>query len=124
MKSKQSPHFSGTFDSVVWRGNAPLNKAREALLAQLRLFLGYEGELASDLSPAAQRQLVLGNAEDHDASWPKADGKYLYVGLFTKRYPDSEILLKNYEENLVSFYLHENIQLSEVDEFLSDLLKS
>ncbi len=124
MKSKQSPHFSGTFDSVIWRGSAPLNKAREALLAQLCLFLGYEAELASDLSPIAQRQLVLGNAEEHDATWPKADGKSLYVGLFTKQLPDSETLLKNYEDNLVSFYLHEKIQLTEVDEFLSDLLKS
>jgi len=124
MKSKQSPHFSGTFDSVIWRGAAPLNKAREALLAQLCLFLGYEGKVADELSPTAQRQLVLGNAEEHDATWPKADGRSLYVGLFTKRYPDSETLLKNYEDNLVSFYINENIELSEVEEFLSDLLKS
>lgn len=123
MKSTPTPHFSGTFDSVIWKGAAPHNKVREELLAQLCQFLGYGQPLATELGQGS-RQLILGNAEDYDTSWPRADGKNLFIGLFCKEFPKSDSLLKVFEENSVSFYLQENLKLEDAEEFLTDLLKS
>lgn len=101
----------------------PSNKARETQLAQLCEFLGYAGSLESELTDDFSRQLVLGNIEDFDSSWPKADSKRLYVGLFCDQYPDSSTLLASYEANQVTFYLSDKALLSELDEYLEDLLK-
>ncbi|MEZ4815390.1 MAG: hypothetical protein R3A80_09340 [Bdellovibrionota bacterium] len=119
MKSNKTPHF----ERLIWKGMPPSNKAREAQLAQLCEFLGYEGSLESELSEGANRQLMLGNLEDYDPSWPRADSKSLYVGLFCDKYPHSADLLKSYEENQVTFYLNEKTDLQNLSEFLSDLLK-
>lgn len=120
MKSTDKKHF----ERIIWLGQAPANKAREQLLAQLLVFLGYEGELAKEYMPGAARQLVLGNAEDFAADWPKPDGHQLFLGLFSSQYPNSESLLSNFNGSKVSFYINETVRLAEIEEYLEDLLVS
>jgi hypothetical protein len=120
MKSTHKKHF----DRVVWRGSAPSNKAREGLLSQLLVFLGYEAGLNSETDLQALRQLVLGNAEDFSSNWPKPDGTRLYVGLLCSAHPKSDTLLAEFNGNLVSFYINEKTSINEIEEFLEDLLMS
>jgi hypothetical protein len=109
------------FDRVVWMGQPPSNKAREAQLQNLLEFLGLQ--LQAD-GPSTKK-LIVGNLEDWKATtWPVADAVTIYIGLFFKTPPDSAEILSAFEKNQITFLWNESARLEEILEPLEDLLKS
>ncbi len=113
---------------VIWLGNPPLNREREARCLELGQFLGVELTFEKEFVRQEQmRSLVLGNLENWQevpSLWPEANGTNTFVALFTTEMPDSKNILEDFSQNKVSFFWNEVTPLAELQEPLQDLLCS